>query len=241
MWALSLLEVTCHSVALPRAPLASTLSLHLQTQREETAKCVSWKAGAVEKAHPASRIAVAPAEPPPLAFSAEAAKVPREGSVCQLKQGLLSSLWAASRPCEPALGFLRAHCSWSTLNKGNSNVTVTVNLLGRSCQQDVPSQSKKQPHLKNITVLFFFPSAWGPNFPRITKRASKRRGQPLCSDLAKQNAKRPGVTFQTWGLKIRAIWKWLVLFYCWAPDTWEETRTIKPSDFFFPTEFRNAN
>lgn len=78
-------------------------------------------------------------------LSAEAAKVPREGSVCQLKQGSFSSLWAASRPCGPALGFLRARCSWSTLNKGNSNVTATVNLLGRSCQQDVPNQSRNGP------------------------------------------------------------------------------------------------
>lgn len=123
-------------------PFALTPSLRLQTQREETAKCVSWKGGEVEKAHPAPRITAAP---PATGLSAEAAKVPREGSVCQLKQGSFSSLWAASRPCGPALGFLRARCSWSTLNKGNSNVTATVNLLGCSCQQDVPNQSRNNP------------------------------------------------------------------------------------------------
>ena len=107
-------------------------------------------------------------------------KFPERGSVCQLKQGSLSSLRAAGRPCGPALGFLRARCSWSTLNKGNSNVTATVNLRGCSCQQDVPNQSRNNPTSNTHTLFFFcfflfsFPPS--PNFPRITKRAHRREG-----------------------------------------------------------------
>ncbi|KAM7402601.1 hypothetical protein PAMP_017825 [Pampus punctatissimus] len=73
-------------------------------------------------------------------LSAETAKVPREGSVCQLKQGLFSSLWAASRPCGPVLGFLRARCSWSTLNKANSGkcfITVGLKMDGLSVPSPV--------------------------------------------------------------------------------------------------------
>lgn len=86
-----------------------------------------------------------PARAAATGLSAKAAKVPQEGSVCQLKQGSFSSLWAVSRPCGPALGFLRAQCSWRTLNKGNANVTATVNLRGCSCQQDIPNQSRNNP------------------------------------------------------------------------------------------------
>lgn len=126
-------------------PFALSPSLRLQTQREETAKCVSWKGGEVEKAHPAPRITDAPPEPLPLAFLQRQQKFPERGAPANSNRARSPLCRPVSRPCGPALGFLRARCSWSTLNKGNSNVTATVNLLGCSCQQDVPNQSRNNP------------------------------------------------------------------------------------------------
>ena len=101
--------------------------------------------------------------------------LPTQTGLILLSVGRQPPMWACAGP---ALGFLRARCSWSTLNKGNSNVTATVNLLGCSCQQDVPNQSRNNP-TSNTTFFFssfffVFPPAPSPNFPRITKRAHRR-------------------------------------------------------------------
>lgn len=131
----------------PTAPCPSALtpSLHLQTQRKETTKCVSWKGGEVEKAHPALRITAAPPEPAPLAFLQRQQKLPERGVSANSNRAHSPLCGPPAAHVRPARCFLRARCSWSTLNKGNSNVTATVNLLGCSCQQDIPNQSRNNP------------------------------------------------------------------------------------------------
>lgn len=79
-YTLALAAELCHSFPAAPCPLSWTLSLRLHTQREETAKCVSWKGGEVEKALPAPRITAAPPEPPPLAFLQRQQKFPERGA-----------------------------------------------------------------------------------------------------------------------------------------------------------------
>lgn len=149
----------------------------------------------MEKAHPAPRITAAPPELLPLDFLQRQQKFPERGASANSNRARSRLCGPVSRPCGPVLGFLRARCSWSTLNKGNSNVTATVNLPGCSCQQDIPNQSRNNSTL-NTTHCFFFSNPTS-KLPTNHKESTQARGQPLFPDLAKQNAKRPRVTFSS--------------------------------------------
>lgn len=74
----------------------------------------------------------------------------------------------AGRPCGPVMCFLRARCSWSALNKGNGNVTATVNLFGRSCQQDGANQSRECPRSQAQHIVFVPPA-------KKTKKQNKQK------------------------------------------------------------------
>lgn len=119
------IKVASHSGALsfsPTAPcpLASTPSLRLQTQREETAKCVSWKGGEVEKAHPAPRITAAPPEPPPLAFLQRQQKFPERGVSANSNR-------AHSPLCGPPAAHVGPHwASWGLAAAGALWIKVTA-------------------------------------------------------------------------------------------------------------------
>lgn len=140
---------------------------------------------------------------PPLAFLQRQQNFPeRRGDCLPTQTGLPLHLPAASGPrvCSAQCWcFLRARCSWSSLNKGNRECQrATVISLACSCQQDVHNQSRNNP-----THCFFHQPH--PKLPTNHKE-STTRGRPLFPDLAKQNARRPGMTFNS-GLKIRAVRK----------------------------------
>lgn len=151
----------------------------------------------MEKVHPAPRITTAPPEPPPLDFLQRQQKFPERGVSANSNRAHSRLCGPPAAHVRPVLGFLRARCSWSTLNKGNSNVTATVNLLSCSCQQDIPNQSRNKPHLKHNICFVFFPLAPKLKLPANHKDEAQTRGQPVFPDLAKQNAKRPAVTFSS--------------------------------------------
>lgn len=60
-------------------------------------------------------------------LSAEAAKLPQEGAPANPNRTRSPLCGPPLVSARPTLGFLRARCSWDTLNKGNSKVTATVN------------------------------------------------------------------------------------------------------------------
>lgn len=60
-------------------------------------------------------------------LSAEPAKLPQEGVSANSNRTRSPLCGPPVVRVRPALGFLRARCSWSSLNKGNGNVTATVN------------------------------------------------------------------------------------------------------------------
>jgi len=84
-------------------------------KKKKSSKSVSLNQGNVEKGHPASgNIQQQKAH---AAVSCRGSKLLYKGSPCQLKHCLLSH---PRTNCVHGEGFLRARCSWSTLNKGNS-------------------------------------------------------------------------------------------------------------------------
>lgn len=121
----------------------------------------------MEKAHPAPRITAVPSNPPPMAFLQRQQKFPRRGVSANSNRTHSPPCGPPTAHVRPVLDFLRAHCSWSTLNKGNSNVTATVNSLGCSCQQDIPNQSRNNPAYNTTVVSFcflFYPLFNSPKF-----------------------------------------------------------------------------
>lgn len=124
--------------------------------------------GGKKKAHPAPGITARAAA---TGLSAEAAKVPREGGA-SANSNRARSLPSVGRPCGPTLGFLRARCSWSALNKGNGNVRATVNSPGLLLSAG-RSQSKQKQTPPQTQRIVFSHRPPGPNFPRNYKESTK--------------------------------------------------------------------
>lgn len=170
--------------------------------------------GGVEKAHPASRSSAPPTTALlPLDFLQRQQKFPERGARANSNRADRGPC-GRRRPCGPVMCFLRARCSWSTLNKGN-NVTATVNSLGCSCQQDVPNQSRNSPvHSTTHCFSFRFPPArvhasHGTQRERTGERATAAPGscQTKCQET--------GNDIQLLGFKNTSNLKMIrVLFYC---------------------------
>lgn len=90
-------------------------------------------------------------------------KTSPRGSVCQLKQDRLSSpLRGPPRVrARPAPGFLRARCSWSTLNKREQQSHSYCKRAGLLLSAGRRQSKQKQPHLKHNCSFLFAPFRQG--------------------------------------------------------------------------------
>lgn len=118
--------VGCDSGSHPRAPYLTSFPPLANTEGRNNKMCFlkgrrSGKSPSCPENHRR------PSRSTTTGLSAEPAKLPQEGVSANPNRTRSPLCGPPVVHVRPALGFLRARCSWSTLNKGNGDVTATVN------------------------------------------------------------------------------------------------------------------
>lgn len=134
----------CHSGSRPRGPFLTSFPPLANTEGRSNKMCfLKGRRGGKSPSCPENLRG--PSRFTTTGLSAEAAKLPQEGASAKSNRTRSPLRGPPLVGARPVLGFLRARCSWSVLNKGKSKVAASVNWQGCSCQQDARSQSSNSP------------------------------------------------------------------------------------------------
>lgn len=116
----------CHSGSQPRGPVLTSFPPLANTEGRNNKMCfLKGRRGGKSPSCPEN--GRRPSRFTTTGLSAEAAKLSPEGVSANSNRTRSPLRGPPLVRARPTLGFLRARCSWSSLNKGNSKVTATVN------------------------------------------------------------------------------------------------------------------